>query len=254
MSASGQLPLEDLVEESERVLYAVRAKDIPVRLAGGLAIRRRNPSAASPPLARTYADLDLAVSSQTGRRAVDDFMTYLGYVGDISFNSLHGSERLFYEDRIHRRHVDVFVDSLRMCHTIEFRNRLLLLSDTLPVTDLLLTKLQVVQLNEKDVLDILAVLHDQPILPGANDHLDSDYLEKVWGSDWPLWRTCQLTLKKVREAASGLLSQEGTQRVSTTMDALNEILRGSKKSMRWRMRSRLGDRIRWYELPEEIAG
>ncbi len=236
------------------MLSAVKAEGIPIRLTGGLAIRRRHPAATLPPLARSYADLDLAVSSKSGRRAVDQFMTSLGYTVDNTFNSLHGSERLFYEDQVHGRHVDVFVDSLRMCHTIQFQDRLLCLDDTLTVADLLLTKLQIVQLNHKDVLDLLAILHDQKVLPGADDHLDSTYLEKVWSRDWPLWRTSQITLEKVCEMAPKVLDQGGVARVIGTVDALGQILRTGKKSLRWRARSRVGDRVRWYELPEEIAG
>jgi len=252
VSFNGQRPLEDLVAEAERVLAAARATGTPIRLTGGLAIRRRHPAATRPPLARPYADLDLAVSSKGGHRAISEFMVGLGYLADDMFNTLHASQRLYYEDPTFGRHVDVFVDAVRMCHTIEFKDRLLYLDDTLTVTDLLLTKLQVVQLTHKDLLDTLAILHDQLVVPGAHDRLDSEYLETLWGSDWPMWRTSQLTITKVRDMAPTVLATDGVRRVSQTLDALERILVAGKKTMRWRVRSRVGDRIRWYQLPEEV--
>lgn len=245
-------PLEDLVAESGRVIEAAQAARVSIRLTGGLAIRRRHPSAGRPPLARSYADIDLAASSKGGHRAITELMIRLGYVPDQMFNSLHGNERLYYEDPAHGRHVDIFVDAVRMCHVIQFKHRLHHLDDTLPVSDLLLTKLQIFQLNEKDVLDILAILHDQTLRAGAHDALDSDYLEEVWGNDWPIWRTSQRTLDTVRRAVPAILDEEGAKRVLKNVDALQEILRTGPKSLRWKLRAQVGERIRWYELPEEV--
>jgi hypothetical protein len=127
------------------------------------------------------------------------------------------------------------------------------LDDTLPVSDLLLTKLQIVQLNMKDMLDIMAVLHDQTIQANAHDAIDGAYLEDVWGADWPIWRTSRGTLAKTKEIAPTVLDAAGMERVTKNLDALEEILRSGKKSLRWSMRARLGERIKWYDLPEEVA-
>ena len=245
-------PLEDLVAESDRVITAAWAANVPIRLTGGLAIRRRHQSATLPPLARTYADIDLATTSKSGHKAITQMMESLGYVGDQMFNSLHGNERLYYQDPNRDRHVDVFVDAVRMCHVINFKQRLTFLDDTLPVSDLLLTKLQIVEINMKDLLDILAVLHDQTVKSGAHDALDAGYLEEIWGNDWPIWRTSQGTLAKVREIAPTVLDAENTASVMKNIDALEEILRSGKKTLRWRVRARVGERVKWYELPEEV--
>jgi hypothetical protein len=249
----GQQPLDDLIAESDRVISAAQAAHMPIRLTGGLAIRRRHRSATLPPLARIYADLDLATTSKVGHRAITDFMERLGYVGDQMFNSLHGNERLYYQDPSRDRHVDIFVDAVRMCHVINFKQRLMYLDDTLSVSDLFLTKLQIVQLNMKDMLDIMAVLHDQTIQAKAHDALDSAYLEEVWGNDWPIWRTSQGTLAKAREIAPTVLDAAAMARVMKNVDALEEILRSGKKSLRWSVRARVGERLKWYELPEEVA-
>jgi hypothetical protein len=248
-------PLTSLTAEADRVVEAIQSTGIAVRLAGGLAIHRRHQAARREPLAREYADLDLAVNSRlTKQKVVDGFLSDLGYRPDEEFNKLHGHQRLYYVDVANRRHVDVFVDAVRMCHSIVFTDRLLRLGDTLTVTDLLLSKLQVVELSRKDLIDILAILHDQAVVPGADDHIDPDYLMHTWKNDWPLWRTCQLTLQKVRELAPTILGDQGTARVRETLDALDYLLQNGQKTRGWKLRARIGDRIRWYELPEEVEG
>ena len=50
-----------------------------------------------------------------------------------------------------------------MCHRIEFGDRLGKSRPTLPVADLLLSKLQIVKINRKDVLDALILLAEHPL-------------------------------------------------------------------------------------------
>lgn len=250
MTAPGAaVPLQDLVEESQRVLAAAHEKRVVVRLAGGLAIRHLCPAARTPPLSRPYADLDLAIVA-AGAKPLTDLMVGLGYQADGRFNALNGHVRLQFNDLANARHVDVFVDAVRMCHTIDFKNRLRLADDTLTATDLLLTKLQIVQLNHKDLLDAIALLHDQPLGNGA-EGIDSRHLEQVWGEDWPLWKTSQLTLDKIMHATPSIVDEDSANRVAESVRALRSILESGAKTLRWRLRARVGERIRWYELPEE---
>lgn len=245
-------PLEDLIAESHRVLAAAKARNVAVRLTGGLAIRLLCPTAAKPPLRRTYADLDLAVAGHGGNKALNELMASLGYEAEEMFNALNGSTRLRYNDNANGRHADVFVDAVRMCHVIEFKHRLLLLDDTLTPTDLLLTKLQIVELNDKDLTDTVALLVDRRLEAGAVGAIDTAYLEEVWGGDWPLWRTSQLTLQKITRAIPAGLDAESTAKATKAVAALEQLLESGRKSLRWRVRSRVGDRVRWYELPEDV--
>jgi hypothetical protein len=241
----------DLHDEAARLVAAIAERGVAARLTGGLAIARRCPSAGRPPLAREYADVDLVCAPRDGR-ALTETLIAAGYVADTHFNALHGANRLYFRERDGDRHIDVFVGEIRMCHVLDLRERLDLLSDTLTPSDLVLSKLQVVELNAKDGLDLLALLHDQPLVAGADDALDPDYLGGLWGQDWPLWRTCQLTLRKVDELADVMLEPAAAQRVAACVRALDELLEACPKSRRWKLRARIGDRVRWYELPEEI--
>jgi hypothetical protein len=244
-------PLYDLVAESERVLAAARGSAVKVRLAGGLAIRQLCPSARKPPLQREYHDIDLAIAGDRNYRSFTDLMVRLGYEPDTMFNTLSEGARLRYIDMERGRHVDVFVNAVRMCHVIDFERRIALLEETLTPTDLLLTKLQIVQLNEKDVLDMVALLQDQRVEVRLDPGIDSAYLTQVWADDWPLWNTSRLTLDKIRQALPSLFDGDTPGKVVASLGALDRIIDSGRKSLRWKVRARVGERIRWYELPEE---
>jgi hypothetical protein len=246
-------PLPDLVAESQRVLAAARHRGVVVRLAGGLAIRHLCPVARTPPFSRSYADLDLAIAGNGAHRPLIDLMLGLGYQPEAMFNALNGSTRLQFNDTVNGRHADVFVNAVRMCHVIDFKDRLELFQDTLTPADLLLTKLQVVELNEKDILDVMALLHDRELENREGAGINTGYLEHVWGEDWPLWKTCQLTLDKIRRAAPSIAQETASERILKSVDSLQVIIESGRKSLRWKVRARVGERIRWYELPEELG-
>lgn len=245
-------PLPDLVAESERVLAAATGRGMAVRLAGGLAIWQLCPSARKPPLQRAYADIDLAIAGDRNLRPFTDLMVSLGYEPDGMFNTLNEGARLRYIDAERGRHVDVFVNAVRMCHVIDFERRIALVEETLTPTDLLLTKLQIVQLNDKDVLDTVALLLDHRLEAGLSAGIDTAYLEQVWADDWPLWNTSRLTLDKIRRALPGVFDGQAPATLLASVEKLARVIGSGRKGLRWRVRAGVGERIRWYELPEEV--
>ena len=243
---------EGLRAEADRIVEALAAHRVTARLTGGLAIARRCPSALQPPLAREYEDVDLACAPG-GTRELSAALTDAGYAADEQFNALHGAQRLYFHAPGGTHHIDVFVGALRMCHTLDLRPRLDLLPDTLTPSDLLLSKLQVVELNAKDALDLLALLLDQPLVADSAGALDPVYLADLWGRDWPWWRTSGITLDTVAEAAPTILAAEQATHGSRRRSRRSATCSSSApRPRRWRMRARVGDRVRWYELPEEI--
>lgn len=177
-------------------------------------------------------------------------MEALGYAGDREFNTLHGQRRLFFWDAANERQVDVFVDEAKLCHTIDFRGRLEVAPLTLSLADLLLMKLQVVETNEKDLLDVCAILADHDLGDGE-DGVDADYLASLAASDWGLWRTLGMVAERSEEFAVGLAGFEHGELVATRLQRLRQALDVAPKTRGWRMRARVGERKRWYELPEE---
>ena len=232
------------------IAAAAAERGVPLRITGGVAVAIQCPSAATAPLRRVYADIDL-VTVGSARDATVELMEGLGYAGDREFNTLHGHRRLFFWDEGNQRQVDVFVDEARLCHTIDFRPRLQNVPVTLTLADLLLMKLQVVETNEKDYLDVCAILADHD-LTGDDSGVDSTYLAGLAGSDWGLWRTLGMVSQRAEEFALELGGFDSGELVAERLKRLQAALEAAPKSRGWKMRARVGERKRWYELPEEV--
>jgi len=174
----------------------------------------------------------------------------LGYQGDRRFNTLNGDQRLLYLDEVNGRQIDVFIDRMKMCHVIELANRLGHEGPTLTPADLLLSKLQVFEVNMKDLVDTTALLLDHPITDHDNDAINAAYLARLTSQDWGLHRTLQLNSGRVRDAVRGL--DVDADRVGERLDELWARIDAQPKSLKWKLRSRVGDRVSWYQLPEEV--
>jgi hypothetical protein len=243
------VPVADVIAEAERVASAAREGRIPVKLVGGAAVNLHSASARRAPLKRKYGDLDF-VASAKARPAVQKLFELLGYQGDPRFNLLNGHQRLLYLDTANGRQVDIFIDRMRMCHVIELAGRLGHDGPTLTPADLLLSKLQVYEVNMKDLVDTVALLLDHPIADHDDDAINAAYLARLTAEDWGLHRTLQLNTERVRGAAKDL-AVDGA-RVNERLDAIWERINAQSKSVKWRLRARVGDRMSWYELPEEV--
>lgn len=241
----------DVIGEARRLLAAARAHGVTVRLFGGAAIALRCPSAARPPLARTYKDLDFMGLSGESRK-LQEFFPAQKYSPDRRFNSLNGHRRLLFRDESRSRQLDVLLDRFEMCHRFDLRDRLLLAPDTLPLADVLLTKMLVVQANDKDLVDSLALLIDHPITSNSNEGIDADYVARLCARDWGLYRTLHLNRERVEEAA-GRLDPSSREIVLARLMKLFERIEHEPKTLAWKVRARVGDRVRWYELPEEVG-
>ena len=186
--------------------------------------------------------------------AVTAFFAGQGYEPNRMFNALRGAQRLMYADPARERVVDVLVDRFVMCHRLDLRDRLALDGRTLPLSDLLLTKLQVVELNEKDLTDLLALLADHDLDGEEGDAIETARILAVTSDDWGFEHTIRGTLMRVRDAAVAYdLDGLTTARIQSRIDRLVELLDRAPKTLRWRMRARLGERVRWFELPEEVG-
>lgn len=238
-------PLSDHVAEAERLIEAADRNSTVLRALGGVAVHMRCPSALEPPLARTPKDLDFASTSKDGQALVALFRE-AGYQEDAEFNALHGKTRLFFWDADNARQADVFLDRVSMCHSLDLTNRLDEHPLTLSVSDLLLLKLQVFETNDRDYKDALSLLLDH-----AEAGIDVDYIGHVLGSDWGWWRTATMVLERLDRYARELEGFDRENDVHYRIRGLLAAIEQAPKSRRWKLRARIGERARWYELPEE---
>jgi hypothetical protein len=245
----------DAFEESVRVVRAANAKGVPLKLLGGQAVRLLCPE--YPHRARNDQDMDFACVSSR-KREVIDFFGELGFQGDARFNTLHGDRQMYFTTTDGATSVDVIMDKLNMCHALEFADRIDRLPDTLDVADLLLSKLQIVELNRKDVHDLLHLFSAFEAGPG--DELAAiglDRIGSVVSGDWGWWRTTTMNLDKLAQLAEGehqdLLPDarrfEPAEQALRVRAFCDEV----PKTLKWKVRARVGDRVKWYELPEEVG-
>lgn len=242
-----QVPMADVTQEAARIVEAANAEGIPLRLLGGLAIYFQCSSTRSDErLRRSYGDMDFATLSKSSTQ-VKVLFTRLGYVGNKAFNSLHGYQRLMFADEQNNRKIDIFVDRMQMCHVIDLRSRLLLDSRTLSLSDLLMTKLQVVEINEKDITDTVALFHDHEV--GENEQgISAPYIANLTAQDWGMNKTFETNLKKIHAyARENGFPDHVHQRITTLLTRMET----QPKTMKWKARAVVGERVRWYELPEE---
>lgn len=249
MAVSDSEPLSDPIAEGRRIAEAAAERDLPLRVLGGVAVAMLCPSSRQPPLRRQYADIDLATTGSARDRVVG-MMEALGYAGDREFNMLHGHRRLYFWDERNQRQVDVFVDEANLCHRIDFRSRIEVVPLTVSLADLAILKLQVVETNEKDYLDICAIFADHD-LSDDDSGINSAYITSLAASDWGLWRTLGMVAERSRQFALELSGFPAADRVVERLEKLRDELDRVPKSRGWKLRGRIGERKRWYELPEE---
>lgn len=241
-------PLDDILQEARRILGAAEEAGVLLRLIGGTGVKLVAPSAREGVWSRGPGnDIDLVGLSKQGR-AIEELFVALGYQPNPGFNLLHGGRRLQMMDIPRQRIYDIFLDVFEMCHSFRFADRLTLKRETLPIADLLVTKLQIVHLNEKDVRDIVALLADCEI-GLSHDEIDISRILSMCARDWGLFTTCLENLRKVTNYISN--NADGpSDHLTAKVESICELMIEAPKSLRWRSRALVGRRLLWYELPE----
>lgn len=223
------------------ILARCEQAGVLVRLFGGLGVSALLGDRLPESCRRTPGDIDL-VARRESRRTLSGILEECGFAADRQFNALHGAERLLFEDDRGLK-VDVVLDNFRMCHILDLSAGLTCAGPALTAPLLLLTKLQIVQLTHKDRLDVQAML--AALDP---EELGVPEIARLCAADWGLWRTVSGSLASL--TANVPLTPLESRRLESNRKLLIDALQEAPKGMRWRARARVGDRVRWYELPE----
>jgi len=242
--------LADPVAEVRQLIGLATEQGLVMRALGGVAVFLQSADG-RPRLVRAVKDIDLAVAKGSGKPA-SRVLAQAGYIADEMFNALRGSRRLLYHDPRNRRHVDVFVGEFAMCHELPLTARLGREPLTVPREELLLSKLQVVELTGNDQLDIYDLLYHHDVGEDERAGISSPFIAALCARDWGLWRTCQLNIGRSLDNLdrSGLDPAE-QKLVTGRLESLRGRIDAEPKSRRWRMRNQLGDKVRWYAEPEQ---
>jgi hypothetical protein len=258
-----------VLAEAGELLRISAGRSLTVRLTGSLAVHAHCPGQAPllPALGRRpYRDIDLIGYSKQ-KRQIAALFEERGYVLDPAVRQAQefGLKRFVYEHPDSHLKADVFFDELVMAHTIGFQGRLELDSPTITVTDLLLTKLQIHEITENDLIDCIVLLAEhrtssgeperRPADPAAAEIIDVGHVTGIMRKDWGFCHTTQLNLDKIAAALDRypLLPPEVTGAVRERIVTLADAIEGAPKSQKWKLRARVGDRVRWYEQVEDVT-
>lgn len=242
-----------MVAAAQEVVETAGSRGLPVRLLGGVAIWLRATDEARQALGRDYADFDIVAHKRESRQ-LRTMLEELGFKPNQLFNAMHGAQRLMYYAGDESHHIDVFLDRFEMSHKFDFASRLETEPVTLPAAELLLTKLQVAELNRKDASDIVMLLWScEPADVDAEGKLNLGVVAAACADDWGLYTTISDNLQKTTELLSELdVPDAARQTVLERLARVRSAVDEKPKSVRWKMRARVGRRMQWYELPEEV--
>ncbi len=225
---------------------------------GGLSFHARCPEWTAR-IDRERRDIDIATRSRDSK-PLRELMEAEGYTGDKQYNALYGHKQMYFVDTRRGRPVDVLIDRLEMCHRFAFADRLTADKPTIPLAEMLLSKLQIARINRKDILDALALLSEYPLGSGDVGTINVDQILLYTSADWGWWRTLTGNLDKMRllfntEIQPGELDFGRPARFDALeqVAALRKAVDDAPKSMKWKMRSQVGERVQWFEEPEEVG-
>ncbi|HUI86504.1 MAG TPA: nucleotidyltransferase family protein [Nitrososphaerales archaeon] len=240
------LPADGL-DAAEKIIDSAESRGVSVRLLGGLAFKYLCPSTKEERFYRKNKDIDLA-GRREDVREIMKVMESMGYKPREIFNKLSMGQRLIYYDMVNKRRVDIFLDEFAMCHKLDLRQCLLPGTYTIPITDLVMTKLQVVEMTEKEHLDLIAAFRDFDVT--ADDSgISGKRIARACSKDWGLYTTFAKSLAKIEAKAESLQNQD-RDLVAARVGRLKKMMEEEPKSLSWRVRARIGEKAKWYDLPD----
>ena len=239
------LPANGL-EAAIQIIDHAESMGVRLRLLGGLAFKRLCPSS-NDNYYRENKDIDLMGRREDSKKIIK-VMETLGYKPREVFNKLNMGQRLIYYDLANRRRVDLFLDEFVMCHRFNFKESILADTYTLPITQLVMTKLQVVEKTDKEYLDLIAALRDFDVTDGLGG-IRGDEIAELCSKDWGIYTTFMKSLEALLARAE-TLSSDDRNTVVPRIQKLMAFMSGRPKSLAWKMRARIGEKARWYDLPD----
>jgi hypothetical protein len=242
--------------EADRLLSLARASGVTLRLLGAVAFARRCPNHAflRERLGRHYTDIDFAAYGREARE-IRAMLAEAGYAEDQQVYVDSEGSRLVAEHAGIGMHIDVFLDKLEFCHTVLWKGRLELDRETIPLAELLLQKMQIVEINEKDLIDMITLLLEFPLGDADDETINLGRIAAICAKDWGWWRTLTMNLDKVRQMAEHYdeLTDDETRRVSEQVGAALARIEEEPKSLSWKLRAKVGDRKKWYRDVGELV-
>ena len=274
----------DLQAEAVTIVTEAGQAGVTLRVVGSAGIRLHcgGPGPVMDLLNRPAKDIDFVVPEKH-RKGMRRYLEARGYLIDRDLLIAMEGTRYSFRHAEHGTDIDVFVERLDFCHTIEVASRLHRHPVTLPVEELLLQKLQIVELTMTDMMDIAVVLathhvsasqaaagqagasHAGASQAGAAqagagqagsggdeaETIDGGHIARIFARDWGFHHTATRNLARIRQVVgpdAGIdISGPANARVQDGVTALLAVIEAEPKSRTWRIRDRIGERKQWWQ-------
>ena len=153
-------------------------------------------------------------------------------------------------------HIDIFLDVMRMDHDLDVRERLEIDDYAISPADAFIAKMQIGKINQKDIHDVIALVKDVPLRDVDDDQsIDLLHVAEVCSHDWGLYQdiTTNLDIALAMVDDYGLTEAQ-QDRVYARLAAIKESVESASKSIRWRLRATVGERVAWRREIEDTEG
>ena len=255
MGEQGKSEREKFESELKRIIKASDNTGVILRVIGSLAFQMHCPQYGylQAAMGRAYTDIDFAGYRKQSKE-IKALMAFLGYTENREVFIVSEGERSIFDRPEVGLHVDVFYDKLDFCHTIYWNGRLEVDRPSIPLAEMLLEKMQIVEINEKDIIDTIMLLLEHPLGDNDEETINIDRIAGICGSDWGFWRTTSMNLDKVRQLAQGYeqLSNDQKKHIDLQVKTALACLDEAPKTLAWKLRARVGDRVKWYKDVDEV--
>ncbi len=263
-----------LMTEAMDTIDAARAAGVTLRLTGGLAVRRYCTDLDF--MDREYSDIDF-IGLSDEKKEIHAVFESLGYTENLYVTQSTASGQLQYikNEALEGMkaeaaapgvrgtyepplvdHIDIFLDIMRMDHDIDVSDRLEIDDYAISPADAFIAKMQIGKINQKDVHDVIALVKDVPLRDVDDDtSLDLLHIAQECSTDWGLYRDVMTNLDIALAMVGDYgLTESQQDRVYARLAAIKESVEGAGKSLRWRLRATVGERVAWRREIEDTEG
>ncbi|HKM51163.1 MAG TPA: hypothetical protein VJZ75_08295 [Candidatus Bathyarchaeia archaeon] len=245
---------ERFVAEAIDIVQRMKSTNIPLRIMAGCAVRihcGEHVQLHQVKMQRNIRDIDL-VTLRKYKKQLEAPLAAIGYSPQlVKFES----DRDIYENKATGTTLDIFYNRLNMCHSIDFVDRMEIDFPTVSLADLVLQKLQIIEINERDAKDVIVLFLEHKVGESDRETINGKYIAKLLSDDWGFYYTVTENIKKNNNLAlkysEDMLSPQELRLFQTRTGQLLSMIDTEPKSFKWKMRQKIGTKTRWYSEVEE---
>jgi len=245
----------EFIAEAKKIIAQAEQKGAPLRLIGALAFHLHCSEYRHihEKWGRVFTDTDFVAKGEHQKQIIEAYAE-LGYRDDEMITTLYGAHRLVFDNPETGMHSDIFFDKLDFCHVLQLRDRLDVDDLTIPLAELFLEKMQIYQINEKDIVDTMMLIAEHPIGETDEEVINAPVIAKVLASEWGFWRTVTGNMDKLLalNTTTDLFNDSEKQRIKERIEEIRKYIDNEPKPLAWKMRSKVGDKVKWYKEVDEL--